>query len=305
MEYCGDTVSHRTLSSWSKYHRVKPDVFKVNVCDPPDAGIFSDVGENDQDTDANCDTSMVRVMPPPVTVTVAVLELVPVLAAAVTVIVALPEPDDWDTVSQVADPLLTVQFVLEVMLNVFCSCPEEKLSEVSDTDRAGVGGPACVTLIFSVFPAPVTVTVPIRSAEALLAAAVTVMVALFEPEDCESVSHVYDPLLTVQFVLEVTVNVFDSPDSAKFSEVADTDRVGVALPDCVMSRVFVIPPPLTVMVAVLELVPVLATAVTVTVALPLPEDGDTVSQVADPLTTVQFVFDEIVKVFCSPDAKKV
>ena len=107
----------------------------------------------------------------------------------------------------------------------------------------------------------------------------TVTVLLFAPEEGETVSHV-SLLLTVQFIFEVMSKVLLSAMEVKLSEVADTVKVGLSVePDCVRLMVWeVTPAPLTVIVAVRCVVPVLAAALTVTVPLFAPEDGEKVSQ---------------------------
>ena len=76
---------------------------------------------------------MLRVIPPPLTVIVANRSDIDVLTSAVTVIVPLLESESGETVSQDAEPLLTVQLVFEEMVNVFDSLDDEKLSEVVET----------------------------------------------------------------------------------------------------------------------------------------------------------------------------
>ena len=61
--------------------------------------------------------------------------------------------------------------------------------------------------------------------------------------------------------------------------------------------------PVTVIIAIRLVSPVMASTVTVTVPLLLPEAGDTVNQEASMLT-VQVVLEEMVKVFCPPDMRE-
>ena len=61
----------------------------------------------------------------------------------------------------------------------------------------------------------------------LLALTVTVTVLLPEPEFADNVNHVDVPLLTVQLVLDITVNDFCSLEDVKFMDVVDTDKVGL------------------------------------------------------------------------------
>ena len=167
------------------------------------------------------------------------------------------------------------------------------------------GFTSCVTLIVCVVtPVPLTVIDAVSGLVVVLAAAVTVIVPLLLPDAGDTVSQDALPLSTVQFVLEVILNVFCSPSKTKLSEDSETVKVGVEVPAiCMTLSVFAVTPvPLTVIVAVRWLVVVLAAAVTAIVALLLPDAGDTVSQAASPLSTVQFVLDEILNVFCSPAA---
>ena len=62
---------------------------------------------------------MVCVIPPPLTVTIA--DLCEVVAVAVTVTVPSLEPEVGETVSQDGASLLTLQLMLDVIVNVFCS----------------------------------------------------------------------------------------------------------------------------------------------------------------------------------------
>ena len=66
---------------------------------------------------------MVRVVPPPLIVMVAARDDVDVWEAAVTVTVLLSDPDNGDIVSQGVSLQLTVQSVLEEIVNV--SVPPE------------------------------------------------------------------------------------------------------------------------------------------------------------------------------------
>ena len=86
----------------------------------------------------------------------------------------------------------------------------------------------------------------------------------------------------------------------KLSEVADTVKVGLSVaPGCVTLMVRgVMPVPLTVIVAVRCVVPVLVEAMTVTVPLFAPEDGETVNHVGASCATVQFVFEVILNNCC-------
>ena len=101
-----------------------------------------------------------------------------------------------------------------------------------------MGAPDWVTLIVRVVPPPLIVIVAVREDVEGLAAAVTVTEPLFIPEEGETVSHVAEPRLTVQFMLDVTSNVCCSLLFEKFIEARDMDNDGVN-PDCVTLMVYV------------------------------------------------------------------
>ena len=72
-----------------------------------------------------------------------------------------------------------------------------------------------------------------RGVTPVLAATVTVTVPSPEPDVCENVSHDAVPgTLTVQLMLEVTVNAFGESVAAKLNEPGDTCKIGLT-PDCV------------------------------------------------------------------------
>lgn len=127
---------------------------------------------------------------------------------------------------------------------------------------------------------------------AVLAAAVTVTVPLLLPEVGDIFAQ--SPLqLTVQLILDVTVNVSASPAAAKLSGSNEMDKAGVGAAACVTLTVRAVTPvPLTVIVAVRGVVAVLEVVVTVIVPLLLPEVGVMVAQAAS-LFTVQLVLDVI------------
>ena len=91
---------------------------------------------------------------------------------------------------------------------------------------------------------PLTVIVAVRGNADGLASAVTVIVPVFVPDDAERVSHVAVPMLTVQFVLDVTVNELFPPAARKLSVAVDT--VNDSNLACVTSTVREMPSPVTV-----------------------------------------------------------
>ena len=128
---------------------------------------------------------------------------------AVTVTVPLFVPEVGETVSQEAEPLLTVQLVLEETVKVFCSPENKKLNE--DDDKVNSFSP-CVMLMSRDIPPPLTVMVASRLVSDELLVDVTVIVPLFEPEEEESVNQVAPFRVMLQLMLEVMVNAFCSPE---------------------------------------------------------------------------------------------
>ena len=194
---------------------------------------------------AACVTFMRLIDPNPLPVTPTIPPRVDAdgLAAAVRVTVPLFKPEDGVTVSQVR-LLLTDQLVFDVTLNVLFSPTATKFS--ADSDKLKVAAtPACViAMVCGVNPVPLTVIVAVRGNADGLASAVTVIVPVFVPDDAERVSHVAVPLLTVQFVLDVTVNELFPPAARKLSVAVDT--VNDSNLACVTSTVREMPSPVTV-----------------------------------------------------------
>ena len=77
----------------------------------------------------------------PLTVMVPVREAVPVLVDTETVAVPSFVPEVGCTVNHEVSLLLTVQLVLDVMVNVFCWLSEEKFIEAVDKTKLGVACP--------------------------------------------------------------------------------------------------------------------------------------------------------------------
>ena len=148
-----------------------------------------------------------------------------------------------------------------------------------------------------------TVIVAIRWVVLKLSEAVTVTVPLFAPVFGEIVSHVGSSLLTVQFVLEMTLKVRCWLAEVKLKEFCDTVSAGIA-PACVTLIVLgVTSVPLTVIVAVRCVKPVLAVTFTVTVPLFAPVAGDTVSHVSL-LLTIHSVLELMLKLCSWPSEVK-
>ena len=119
------------------------------------------------------------------------------LVAAVTVTVPLPEPEEGENESQLL--LLTLQFVLELMLNVLCSVISGNSKEVSDKVKYAV--PAdWVTLNFFVNSPPLTEIDAVRGYPKGFASAVIVIEPLYMPEAGVTVIHV-SSVVTSQLIV--------------------------------------------------------------------------------------------------------
>ena len=223
---------------------------------------------------------------------VAVRSVDDVLVSAVTVIISLYEPDDWETVSQDASPLLTFQLVLEVIVNDCCSLAELKLNEAGETVKTGMYE-ACVTEMVRVISPAVTVMVAVRWDGESAVTVVMSNIASLEPEVGETVNHVASPMLTVQFVLDVMVITSCSLVEEKLNEAGDTDKIG-SNPACVTVTVFFGTPvkrlQLNVTVAFRGEVDVFAAAV---IHASVPVTSDTVSH-GSSLSNVQLSFEVMV-----------
>jgi hypothetical protein len=117
------------------------------------------------------------------------------------------EPEAGLTVSHVCE-LETVHATLDVTEKVAVLAAAVTLNVAGLTDNVLVEpATACVTVtVCAVTPVPEIVTVADRVDVPVFACAVTVTVALFEPDAGLTVNHVW-LLVTVQAILEVTLNV--------------------------------------------------------------------------------------------------
>ena len=178
-----------------------------------------------------------------------------------------------------------------------------KLSEAVDSVRIE-DAPACVTLmVCAVTPVPLTVIVAVRCVVFEFAVAETDTELLFAPVAGETVSH-DSLLLTDQLMFDVISNVLFSAADAKLSEDVVTVRFGVA-PACVTLMVwFGKPILLTVIIAVREVVLVLAEVVTTTVPISAPLLGAMASQDDALCSTDQLVFDSTTNDFSPPEDAK-
>ena len=93
---------------------------------------------------------------------VAVRSSTEVLSTVVTVIIPSLVPDEGEAESQYDVPVFTVHFVLEVMLNVFCSAEDIKVKDSGDT-VSDATNPPCVTFMVFIIPCPLTVIIDRKS----------------------------------------------------------------------------------------------------------------------------------------------
>jgi hypothetical protein len=103
--------------------------------------------------------------------------------------------------------LLAVQLWFAVIVNevvLFASAPI--LRTVGDTERAGRAAFCVTVIVLEVTPDPEIVITAVRGDVTVFAAAVTVIVALLDPDMVLKVSQ-FLLLLAVQFMLDVIVNV--------------------------------------------------------------------------------------------------
>jgi hypothetical protein len=164
-------------------------------------------------------------------VTVAVRCEVVVLLVAVTFSVPPADPDNVLYVSHeaVAGSLVIVTATFAVTVTGCVEPPCGKVSELVLTVREGVN-PGCVMLIcLLVTPVPLMVTVAVRCAVVVLAAAVILSVP---PADPDNVLYVIQSAVDGSFVLvtatlEVTVTGCVEPPCGKVSELVLTVREGV------------------------------------------------------------------------------
>ena len=237
---------------------------------------------------------MVLVIPPPVTVIVPVL-VEPVFSLTSIKIVPLPVPLDGETVSH--DALLdAVQDTFDVIFAFVPPANDGGDHDVFPTSRVvdGAAAPAAwTTVIDLVIPPPETVIVPLLLVVLVFAVTFSVIEPLPDPLDGETVSQ-------EEALLDADHDTFDVIDTFVFA----ADDVGVhdvratsrddwtVVPACVTEIVRVIPPPETVIVPVLA-EPVFALTSIKIVPLPVPLDGETVSQDVALLDAVHDTFDVI------------
>ena len=133
------------------------------------------------------------VIPPPVIVIVPVLAA-PVFALTSMKIVPLPDPEDGETVSHDVALLDAVQDTFDVIFADVPPANEGGFQDVRDTSSDDVVGggaavPAWVTVTVFVIPPPVTVIAPVLAVVFVLAAAISVSMALPVPFAGETVNH--------------------------------------------------------------------------------------------------------------------
>ena len=176
---------------------------------------------------------------------------------------------------------------------------------ITGTIAISIGGavPDCDTLtVCDDTPEPLTVRSTLRTTGFVLEAGLTVTVPSPEPDIGATDNHVALKL-TVQLMLEATVNVFGESVAAKINAFVDTCNTGV-IPACVMLTVRGVRPSL---VMERELVRcstlVLAAAVTMRTPLLAPDIGFVDSQ-DELLPTVQLVLAVMFSCFGESEAVK-
>ncbi|MCL2652677.1 MAG: hypothetical protein FWD63_02685 [Propionibacteriaceae bacterium] len=306
------TVPSPTLDCGSAVSHVAEDVTRQYVLDVTDRTVdevkddtvdtFS-VGTRDAPL-AGCVTVTVAVSTEPevvVTVTVAV-RAAPVLAVADNVTDRVPDPDAGLMVTQLASEV-ACQLAFEVTKRVLDMAVEVGIAHNgtdSDSVDVDVDVPGWVTATVRVTALPpevvVTVTVADLAEVDVFAAACKLRDPLPEPEVGLTVSQV-----ALDDALHVVLDVTDTEVEAEFEEgtVQDdidsvSDGVTTVAPGWFTEtvRVTALPPEVVVTVTVADLaeVDVLAAACSVKEPLPEPEAGLTVSQVALD-EALQVVFD--------------
>ena len=142
--------------------------------------------------------------------------------------------------------------------------------------------------------------IPVLMDAVIFTVASKVIVPLPVPLDGEAVSQV-DPLFeVVQGTFEVTLIDWFPPDAVGVHEFCDISSCGWLDPATWRTEtVLLIPPPETVIIPDLDAVVIFAAAFSVIEPLPVPPEGDTVSQ-SDPLfVVVQDTF-EVTAIFVLP-----
>jgi hypothetical protein len=139
-------------------------------------------------------------------------------------------------------------------------------------------------------PPPLTVMVAVLATVVVFAAYDTVRLPLLLPLAGVTVHHVVALEDAVQLVLEVTPTVL-FPAADVTVAVAPLNINSGVLPLWVNAYVRLMPPPVTVMVAVLATVVVFAAYDTVRLPLLLPLDGVTVHHVVELEVAVQLILD--------------
>ena len=156
-------------------------------------------------------------------------------------------------------------------------------------------------MIVLLIPPPATVTVPVLAALPVFSSAISASTPLPVPlvsPDITTVNHDSSFLVAVQVVFDVTIIAVYPKDAPRSHVVGVTssDGGGATGADWVTAIVLVMPLPVTVIVPVLAAVPVFAVAFRVNVPLPVPLEGETVSQAVALLVAVQDTFDDTVAV---------
>ena len=178
------------------------------------AGLFK-VNEVKLGAAPACVTAMVLVMPPPVTVMVALRVKVLVFAVAVRVRLPLLVPLAGETVSQEGSLLVANHETFEVtetlvLLAIAFEAQEDVLSVRLATSPPPV--PACVTVMVSAIPPPVTVMYPVLLDTSVFDVVDREIMPLLEPLGGYTVNQEVAELVAVQDVFEYT----DTPAPNEF-----------------------------------------------------------------------------------------
>ena len=284
----GDTVNHDGESLDTDQDAFDVTVNVVLSADDPGA---QDMGE----TSRICFvwvTVMVLVIPLPSTVIVPVRSDAPVFAVTFSVIVSSPVPLEGVTVSQEAALLDAVQDTFDVTAMVVLSAADPVFQAVGATTR--FDGAAWVTAMVLVIPLPTTVIVPVRSVVPVFSDTTNETEPLPVPSDGVAISQEAASLDTVQDIFEETVTTGQTPAEAPVFHVSgETYRLGTNSAAWVTAIVLVMPPPATVTVPVLLLVPVFCVTASPRMPFPVPLDPPATSTISHEalLDTVQATLD--------------
>jgi len=246
------------------------------------------------------------VIPPPVTVIRPSLVLGPGLAVLITILnVPLLLPLVGVTFSQDVALLDALHDLLDVTFTVCVAVVDEVSHVFVFSVKVGAGG-ACVTFIVRVIPPPVTVIRPVLAAVPVLLLAIILNEPLLLPLAGVTLSQEVALLDTVHDLLDVTFTVRSPAFDAMSTEVVFTVNAAAAgAPACVTVISRVIPPPITLTVAVLDDVLVLVVAFIENEPLPVRLVGDMLEIVSQAVLLLVIFHDvlELILTVALPDAE--